>query len=114
MTLRLYNTLTRSVQPFAPLDPKRITVYVCGPTVYDVPHLGHARSAFVFDVLRRHGFTPSVEAAYPVPITPPVRARLGAIRALYPRYRFLRRDGALWHRFVIVRGRRRTSRLRYT
>ncbi|OGX38576.1 MAG: hypothetical protein A3C53_04330 [Omnitrophica WOR_2 bacterium RIFCSPHIGHO2_02_FULL_68_15] len=67
-----------------------------------------------FDVLRRHGFTPSVEAAYPVPITPPVRARLGAIRALYPRYRFLRRDGALWHRFVIVRGRRRTSRLRYT
>src|SRR3989338_8750973 len=54
MPLRLYNTLPRSVQPFTPLDPKRVTLYVCGPTVYDVPHLGHARSAFVFDVLRRH------------------------------------------------------------
>src|SRR3989338_510591 len=52
--MKLYNTLTRSVQPFEPLDPKRVTVYVCGPTVYDVPHLGHARRAFVFDVLRRH------------------------------------------------------------
>src|SRR3989338_999550 len=54
MTRRLYNTLTRSVQPFTPLDALPISVYVCGPTVYDVPHLGHARSAFIFDVLRRH------------------------------------------------------------
>ncbi len=54
MTLRLYNTLTRSVVPFEPLAPPRVTMYVCGPTVYDVPHIGHARAAYVFDVLRRH------------------------------------------------------------
>jgi cysteinyl-tRNA synthetase len=53
MGLRLYNTLTRSVEPFRPLAPPAVTVYVCGPTVYDEPHIGHARSAYVFDVLRR-------------------------------------------------------------
>lgn len=56
MSLRLFNTLTRTLEPFAPLDPqgKHIGIYVCGPTVYDVPHIGHARSAYVFDVLRRY------------------------------------------------------------
>ena len=56
MACSLYNTLTRRVEVFEPLDPdkKRVGLYVCGPTVYDDPHLGHARSAFVFDVLRRH------------------------------------------------------------
>lgn len=61
MALHLYNTLTRSLDPFIPRDPPRVTMYVCGPTVYDVPHIGHARSAYVFDVLRRYlthnGFT---------------------------------------------------------
>ena len=52
--MRLYNTLTRSVQPFVPLTPPAVTIYVCGPTVYDEPHIGHARSAFIFDVLRRY------------------------------------------------------------
>lgn len=52
--MKLYNTLTRSVEPFTPLKPPAVTMYVCGPTVYDVPHLGHLRSAYVFDVLRRH------------------------------------------------------------
>jgi cysteinyl-tRNA synthetase len=56
MSLRLFNTLTRRLEDFRPLDPagKRVGLYVCGPTVYDVPHIGHARSAFIFDVLRRH------------------------------------------------------------
>ena len=54
MTLRLYNTLTRSLQPFEPLHPPAVTMYVCGPTVYDVPHIGHARSAYIFDVLRHY------------------------------------------------------------
>jgi len=54
MTLRLYNTLTRSLQSFEPLHPPAVTMYVCGPTVYDVPHIGHARSAYIFDVLRRY------------------------------------------------------------
>ncbi|MBI3324791.1 MAG: class I tRNA ligase family protein, partial [Candidatus Omnitrophica bacterium] len=52
--LRLYNTLARSVQEFQPLKPPTVTLYVCGPTVYDEPHIGHARSAYIFDVLRRY------------------------------------------------------------
>ena len=54
MTLRLYNTLTRQLEDFAPLAPPAVTMYVCGPTVYDDPHIGHARSAYVFEVLRRY------------------------------------------------------------
>jgi len=54
MSLRLYNTLTSAVEPFVPLEPGRARMYVCGPTVYDDPHIGHARSAYVFDLLRRH------------------------------------------------------------
>jgi cysteinyl-tRNA synthetase len=53
MTLRLYNTLTRSKEPFQPLDPKNVRMYVCGPTVYDYAHIGNARPAIVFDVLFR-------------------------------------------------------------
>ena len=52
--MKLYNTLTRSVEPLKPLAPPTVTMYVCGPTVYDVPHIGHARSAYIFDVLRRY------------------------------------------------------------
>ena len=51
--LRLYNTLTRSKQVFVPADPARVTMYVCGPTVYGRAHIGNARPAVVFDVLRR-------------------------------------------------------------
>jgi len=54
MALRIYNTLTRSLQEFQPLNPPAVSMYVCGPTVYDVPHIGHARSAYVFDVWRRY------------------------------------------------------------
>jgi cysteinyl-tRNA synthetase len=54
LTLRLTNTLTRSKQDFVPLDPPRISIYCCGVTVYDLCHLGHARSYIVWDVLRRY------------------------------------------------------------
>ena len=54
MSLRFYNTLTRSLEEFAPLAPPNVGIYVCGPTVYDDPHIGHARSAYIFDVLRRY------------------------------------------------------------
>ena len=51
--LRLYNTLTRREEDFVPLDPERVRLYVCGPTVYDYAHIGNARPAVVFDVLFR-------------------------------------------------------------
>ena len=53
MELRLYDTLTREKRVFAPLDPANVRMYVCGPTVYDVAHIGNARPVIVFDVLFR-------------------------------------------------------------
>ena len=53
MTLTLYNTLSRRKEVFEPLDPKRVRLYVCGPTVYDRAHIGNARCVGVFDVLYR-------------------------------------------------------------
>jgi cysteinyl-tRNA synthetase len=51
--MQLYNSLERRKQPFEPVDPQRVTLYVCGPTVYNYPHIGNARPAVVFDVLYR-------------------------------------------------------------
>ena len=53
MDLHLYNTLTRAKARFEPADPSRVTMYVCGPTVYSRAHIGNARPAVVFDVLAR-------------------------------------------------------------
>ncbi|KIT15200.1 cysteine--tRNA ligase [Jannaschia aquimarina] len=53
MTIRLRNSLTRRVEPFTPLDPDHVRVYLCGPTVYDRAHLGNARNVILFDVLTR-------------------------------------------------------------
>ena len=53
MPLQLYNTLTRQKEAFQPGDPARVTLYVCGPTVYNYAHIGNARPAVVFDVLTR-------------------------------------------------------------
>ncbi|MEZ5956731.1 MAG: cysteine--tRNA ligase [Hyphomonadaceae bacterium] len=53
MNIELTNTLTRRKEPFAPSDPARITMYVCGPTVYDTAHIGNARPPVVFDTLFR-------------------------------------------------------------
>ena len=52
--LRVYNTLSGSKDPFEPMVPGKVRMYVCGVTVYDYCHIGHARSALVFDVLRRY------------------------------------------------------------
>jgi cysteinyl-tRNA synthetase len=52
--LFIYNTLTRKKELFEPLHPARVGLYVCGPTVYGDPHLGHARPAITFDILFRH------------------------------------------------------------
>ncbi|MBW2142597.1 MAG: cysteine--tRNA ligase [Deltaproteobacteria bacterium] len=54
MSLVLYNTATREKEPFIPLKEGRVAIYVCGPTVYDESHIGHARCYIVFDILIRY------------------------------------------------------------
>jgi len=54
MTLTIYNTMTRKKEQFETLDPGKVRLYVCGPTVYDKAHVGHAMSSIVFDVIRRY------------------------------------------------------------
>ena len=64
--IRLYDTMTREKRPFVPLNPQRITMYVCGPTVYGRAHIGNARPAVIFDLLRRvmeHEF-PQAQVVY--------------------------------------------------
>ena len=53
MSLNLYDTFSNSKKKFEPIDPKNIRMYVCGPTVYDYPHVGNARPVIVFDILFR-------------------------------------------------------------
>jgi len=53
MTLKIHNTLTRSLEPFTPLEEGHVRLYVCGMTVYDLCHIGHARSVVAFDVVHR-------------------------------------------------------------
>ena len=53
MSIHLYNTLSRRKQAFEPLDPDRVTMYACGPTVYNYAHIGNARPAVIFDLLYR-------------------------------------------------------------
>ena len=64
--LRLHNSLTRRREPLQPIDPSHVRLYVCGPTVYDLAHIGNARPVVVFDVLAR------------------------LLRALYPRVTYVR------------------------
>ena len=54
MGLKIYNTLTRKKEPFVPVNPGKIGMYVCGVTVYDMCHIGHARSVVLFDVIYRY------------------------------------------------------------
>ncbi|MGH6638412.1 MAG: class I tRNA ligase family protein, partial [Polaromonas sp.] len=53
MSLRIYNTLSRDVEPFSPLVPGHVRMYVCGMTIYDLCHIGHARMMMAFDVVQR-------------------------------------------------------------
>src|SRR5207245_9481142 len=52
--VKVYNTLTRSKEEFVPLTPGHVRIYACGVTVYDLSHIGHARSTMVFDVIQRY------------------------------------------------------------
>ena len=64
MALKLHNTLSGQLETFAPLNPGRVTLYVCGPTVYDHAHVGHARAAVAFDLLARHLQTLGLAVTY--------------------------------------------------
>ena len=54
MSIRIYNTLSRKKEEFKTLEPGKVSMYICGPTVYDKAHVGHAMSQLVFDVIRRY------------------------------------------------------------
>lgn len=54
MPIQVYNVLSRQKEAFTPLNPELVTMYVCGPTVYDVPHIGHAKTYVSFDVIVRY------------------------------------------------------------
>lgn len=53
MSLRIYNTLSRALEPFSPIEPGHVRMYVCGMTIYDLCHIGHARMMMAFDVVQR-------------------------------------------------------------
>ena len=62
--LRLHDTARRAVVEFVPREPGRVSMYVCGPTPYDVPHLGHGRKEIVFDTIRRYLVWRGFEVTY--------------------------------------------------
>jgi cysteinyl-tRNA synthetase len=64
MALRVYNTLGREKQLFEPIEPGKVRMYVCGPTVYDSCHIGHARSVVVFDIIARYLRAKDFEVTY--------------------------------------------------
>jgi cysteinyl-tRNA synthetase len=64
MTLRIFNTLTRETEVFTPIEPDRVRMYVCGVTVYDLCHVGHARFMLVFDMVYRWLKTLGYEVTY--------------------------------------------------
>jgi len=54
MAIQVFNSLTRKKEEFIPLAPPSLKIYTCGVTVYDESHIGHARSLYIFDVIRRY------------------------------------------------------------
>jgi cysteinyl-tRNA synthetase len=64
MTISLFNTLTRKKEKFIPIQEGKVGMYVCGPTVYDSCHIGHARSAIVFDVIYRYFMASGFDVTY--------------------------------------------------
>ena len=64
MGLRIYNTFSHAKEDFHPLQNGKVRMYVCGPTVYDSCHIGHARSVVVFDVVARYFRAKGLDVTY--------------------------------------------------
>ena len=64
MTLKVYNTLTRKKEEFVPIEPGKVKMYVCGPTVYNYIHIGNGRPVIFFDVVRRYLESQQYEVTY--------------------------------------------------
>ena len=64
MSLRIYNSLSRSIEEFTPLNPGQVRMYVCGMTIYDLCHIGHARMMMAFDIVQRWLKTSGLEVTY--------------------------------------------------
>ena len=64
MSIRIYNTLSRSVETFTPLNPGHVRMYVCGMTIYDFCHIGHARMMMAFDIAQRWLKTSGMQVTY--------------------------------------------------
>ena len=69
MVIRIYNTLTRKKEELVPLEPKKIRMYVCGPTVYDYFHIGNARPFVMYDIFRRYLIYRGFEVKYVMNLT---------------------------------------------
>ena len=69
MSLRIYNTLSRALEEFSPIEPGHVRMYVCGMTIYDLCHIGHARMAMAFDVVQRWLKTSGLRVTYVLNIT---------------------------------------------
>src|SRR5438034_4844889 len=69
MSLRVYNTLTKQKEVFEPVQPGKIGVYLCGPTVYKSPHIGHMVGPVIFDAIKRYLVFKGYEVTWIVNIT---------------------------------------------
>ncbi len=64
MSLRIYNTMSRDLEVFSPIEPGHVRMYVCGMTIYDLCHIGHARMMMAFDVVQRWLKTSGYKVTY--------------------------------------------------
>src|SRR5438045_4222674 len=69
MSLRVYNTLTKQKEVFQPVQPGKVGIYVCGPTVYKSPHIGHMVGPVIFDAVKRYLQFKGYEVTWVVNIT---------------------------------------------
>ena len=85
--MKIYNTLTKRKEEFVPVEPGKVKMYVCGPTVYNFIHIGNARPMIVFDMVRRYlNIKDTMSIMYPtLPMSMTRSSRKRSRKALTPR-----------------------------